>query len=224
MVYHLIFEILFYLTNWQPATSASIINQLKYEVILAHKKNKVELTELTLRKLVAAKINEPEISANLAITLYQQKKYKEAKLIFEDLRNSKNIIVASEANIHLGFLNCIKGDTVNAIINFENALVKNNKNERAKYNLELIKKQFKESAQEKKSKEKSNSVEIQKNSTQNFQPDELSEKEQTLARLNKLNLTESQAKSIFDAINAAELKYLQKKKQVTGKEGNYQNW
>jgi tetratricopeptide (TPR) repeat protein len=218
------FQILMFLLNWRPFSNTTDNNLLKNQIMVAFNQKKISKSEILLKQLIKNIKEEPEIPGNIGIVLYNQKKYTEAKIVFEKLQNSTNIQVASEADLHLGFIKCIESDSANAIVYFENALKIDNNNKLARYNLELIKKKF-EYKREEKNNETPKQKEIEKNKIQNIIIDPLSEKEQSLARLGKINLTESQAKNIFDAINTEETKYLKQRKNKAEKSnGNYKNW
>ncbi len=197
-------------------------NKLKNETVIAYNKRQLDVTEKYLRILLNNTQEEQEINGNLALVLFKQKKYVEAKKVYKSLQNSNNIQVAVESELHLGLLSCIEKDTLMAITHFENALKKDSKNELSRFNLELLKKSY---AGIKKGKTNSqDKVIVEKTKQNKTDLDPLSEREELLARLKKINISESQAKILFEAISKNEAKYIQQKKRKITNNEIEQNW
>lgn len=223
---NIFFELFLIFLNWQTLSAVNNNNNLKKEVIVSYYQQNLENTEKYLHKLLENTEDEPELNGNLGLVLYQQKKYMESKKIYNTLQNSNNVQVAVEAQFHLGLIDCKMGDTTTAIKHFENALKNDYKHEPARYNLELLKKRLNVAKKISQPSDAKNKIDIAKNlqATKN-NLDPLSEKEEILARLTKINLTESQAKSIFDALGKDENKYIQQvKKKKQAAEGAYNTW
>ncbi len=223
-MYSLFFEILLSLYNYKPVSNNAITNKLKNEAILAFYQKKYSLSEQSFKKVAKIELNEPEVLLNLAATLYEQNKYTEAQKIYKSLENSTDVKVSVQASFRLGLINFYNKDTLLAITNFENSLKKDFNNKASRYNLELLKKQFKGKNQSGYlSKHQSKTIEAKSDASKILDPK--SNKSELLARLTKINMTESQARNIFDAIGKNELKYLhQKKHKSEDKQDNYQSW
>jgi Tfp pilus assembly protein PilF len=223
---NIFFELFLIFLNWQSLSAVNNNNNLKKEVIVSYYQQNLENTEKYLHKLLENTEDEPELNGNLGLVLYRQKKYMESKKIYNTLQNSSNVQVAVEAQFHLGLIDCKMGDTTLAIKHFENALKNDFKHEHARYNLELLKKRLNVAKKISQPTDNKNKVDIAKNlqATKNIL-DPLSEKEELLARLTKINLTESQAKNIFDALGKGENKYIQQiKKKKQALNGAYNTW
>jgi tetratricopeptide (TPR) repeat protein len=223
---NIFFELFLIFYNWQPLSEVNNNNNLKNEIIVSYYQKNLENTEKYLHKLLENTEDEPELNGNLGLVLYQQKKYMESKKIYNTLQNSSNVQVAVEAQFHLGLIDCKMGDTTMAIKHFENALKNDFRHESARYNLELLKKKLNVTRKISRPNDAKNKVDIAKNlqATKNIL-DPLSEKEELLARLTKINLTESQAKNIFDALGKGENKYIQQvKRKRESTNGAYNTW
>lgn len=221
---NLFFELFLLFFNLQNLSEVAKNNYTKKEVTKLFYEKKYSLMEINLQKLNEVVENEPEIAGNLGLAYFQQKKYKEAKNIYIKLTNSNNIQVALEAEFHLGLINTFEGDSLNAITNFERALRKDYKYNLARYNLTLLKKLYRPKMDKTNSKQNQNKIEIENSKVNQGVLDQLSEREQILARLNKINLTESQIKNIFETLNNTETKYIQQRKVKTSSSGNFQTW
>lgn len=224
-MYNIFFEIIFMIYNWQPLSIVYNNNALKNKIVLDYRKNNLTDSEKKLRQIIKVSENEPELSSNLALVLYKQNKYIEAKKIYTSLQNSNNNTVAADAIFHIGLISIINKDTLSAINKFENTLKKDSKHDFARYNLELLKHQFKNNKQ-KSTKSSENNIDFEnRKKAPKTEIDPLSEKEALLARLNKINMTESQARNIFDALGKNETKYIyQIKKKSDNTNANFQTW
>jgi Ca-activated chloride channel homolog len=226
-MYSIYFEIFFLVFNWKPISSVSKNNILKKEVIQSYQKKDFETAEKKLKLLVGVFENEPELAYNLGIALYKQKKYQEARKLYLKLQNSNNIQVAVDALFQLGQISIINKDSSAAIQFYESALKKDFKNSIIRYNLALLKSKYLNKRKLGSAKNNLSKVSAINNSSKlNQEIDPLSEKQAVLARLSKINLSESHAKNIFDALGKTEAKYIQQKKRSSNHNNkqNYQTW
>lgn len=220
----LFFELFLLFFNWQNLSEVAKNNNLKNEINKLFYEKKFQTAENNLKKLAKKVENEPEIAGNLGLILFQQKKYKEAKDVYNKLTNSTNIQVALEAEFHLGLINSFAKDTAAAIANFERALRKDFKHEMSRYNLALLKKLYHPKVNRTNPKQNQNKIDIENKINKGIL-DPLSEREELLGRLNKINLTESQIKNIFETLNSNEIKYIQQKKaKFQNSNGKFQSW
>jgi tetratricopeptide (TPR) repeat protein len=221
------FEILMSVLNWKPINSITIINNLKVESSYFFKQKKYSNAEQSLQNILKNSSNEPEVSINLAKVLFIENKLTESKKLLEKIKNSTDIQVSVQANLYLGLIYCKQNDSLKAITQFENALIKDPKSTESRYNLELLKKAFKNKPDTSaKQNENANQKKIAKFVTSNeSELTKNSNKTEFLKRLTKINLTESQVQNIFEAIGKNELKYIQQRKEKRNtSKGNYQNW
>ncbi len=224
-MYQIFFEIFLLLFNWQGIKSINNTAEIKNKIKIDIKNKSWANAELKLNKIIINAADEPEIFANLGFVLFKQNKIVEAEKIYTKIIDSKNVQVALEAEFQLGFIHCIKGDTALAIKNFENALRKDFKHELARNNLEVLNEKFKTKASPISNKTMQNTANQTITSNIKQELDPVSDKEAELERLKKINLTEAQIKSIFDALASTEKKYIQQRKiKVKENSESFQTW
>ena len=221
-MYSIFFEFLLFFYQWKPISNVTNSNHFKKEITRQFYKKNYSIAEKNIRSVLKIDDSEPELMANLALVLFEQKNLPESKKIYLQLQNSSNVQVTVESLSHLGIISCIDGDTAAAINYFENALKKDYKHQSARYNLELLKKVFTKKAKQQENNALANST---NSTTQKKISDPKSDEEALLARLNKINMTESQAKILFDALGKNEIKYIyQKKRLLKNSDENYNTW
>lgn len=214
-------------------------------------------------------INSPEANYNLALSYQYAGKNEEAQRTFMSLLSNPNPMIASFASNHNGLILAKDEKYKEALEAFKYALIKDSKNEAARYNYELLARWLEENKdqqdqeddgendenqedqenedqekqdQEKKDENKKNGEgeeeaendenaeseqkddkegEKSQNEKDSQDPSELdsdlSEREKAMEKLKEklkeMNLTPEQASQILDAMNAAELRYIQQNRK-----------
>lgn len=214
-------------------------------------------------------INSPEANYNLGLSYQYAGKNEEAQRTFMSLLSNPNPMIASFASNHNGLILAKDEKYKEALEAFKYALIKDSKNEAARYNYELLARWLEENQdqqdqedegendenqedqeneeqekqdQEKKDENKKNGegeeeAENDENAESEQKDDKEGEKsqnekdsqdpsdldsdlserekamEQLKEKLKEMNLTPEQASQILDAMNAAELRYIQQNRK-----------
>jgi tetratricopeptide (TPR) repeat protein len=173
-----------------------------------------------------ATLTEPEARLNLAHAYFGQKKYVDAKKQYSNLLKVENDILASQSQTQLAVIATIEKDTSSAIELFKKALITNPDNDVARYNFELLKKQFK--GQTKPINLAQNNIIQQPKSVPeaNVSNEVLKteQQKQILQRLRNMGMNEARALAILDAMRAAEIQFLQQQKKQKTTSTEYGSW
>lgn len=202
-------------------------NEARQKAIIAYQQGDFVEAAKNYEIVVGSSIlTEPEARLNLAHAYFGQKKYVEAKKQYSNLLKVENTILASQAQTQLAVIATIEKDTSSAIELFKKALITNSDNDVARYNFELLKKQFKGQtkpinltqsniAQQSKPVPEANvSNEVLKTEQQ----------KQTLQRLRNMGMSEAKALAILEAMRASEIQFLQQQKKQKTINTEYGNW
>lgn len=172
----------------------------------------------------------PEVTLNLANSLFEVNDTLGARRKYAQLVSLKEPLLASTTFSQLGVILCSEKDTVRALALFKAALMLKPDNEIARFNYELLKRQFhpKENKVQNAvpNRLKNQSIppqqmpeerkEIEKNNSQN----------ELLKTLKNYGLTPEKAKTILDGMKNSEIQYIQQRQNlVKSKESRItKNW
>ena len=154
---------------------------------------------------------DPAVRLNLGHTYFQLKRYNKARLQYETLLHSDRPDLRTVAATQLGVVACLQRDSATALSLFERALLEDPENEPARYNFELIKRQFSGAIPKPDVHQKS--AEKQAQQTNKPRPSggqqvERSERQdELLRRFQRLNLSEEQALQLLNAMQDDDLPY-----------------
>ncbi len=158
---------------------------------------------------------------NLGHAYFAQGNYKQARKAYDSYVASESGAPVAVALTQLGVIACAGRDTLQALDAFRRALLIEPDNEPARYNFELLKKQFSGRINQKK-----RPTQKQKQSTQ-AQEQEVTKsprQEQILRRLRTLNMSEEQANQLLNAMRDDDLPLELARRRVgaqpTGASGN----
>lgn len=154
---------------------------------------------------------DPGVRLNLGHTYFQLKLYNKARPQYETLLQSDRPDLRTVAATQLGVIACLQHDSVSSLKMFEEALLENPDNEPARYNFELIKKQFSgktpASAKNQKSSATSAQSLTQRPPSGGKQVERSARQDELLRRFQRLNLSEEQALQLLDAMQDDDLPY-----------------
>jgi tetratricopeptide (TPR) repeat protein len=151
-----------------------------------------------------------EVQFDLAQALFAQKKYKQAEVLYRRNLQAQDPAIVSNALNQLGLLLVLQGDTVEAIQRFKSALRTQPDNDIARYNFELLKKNYTpRKASPPSAQAPKESPKTENQTPEQAMPDLDDQKEETLKRLKNYNLSEEKAQQILEELRNAERQYLQ---------------
>ena len=171
----------------------------------------------------------PEVTLNLANSLFEVNDTLGARRKYAQLVSLKEPLLASTTFSQLGIIFCSERDTARALALFKTALMLKPDNEIARFNYELLKRQFhpkENKAQNSPNRPKNQPLpspqtqeerkEIEKNNSQN----------ELLKTLKNYGLTPEKAKTILDGMKNSEIQYIQQRQNlVKSKESRItKNW
>jgi tetratricopeptide (TPR) repeat protein len=170
-----------------------------------------------------------EVTLNYAHSLFELKDTLAARKKYAQLASLKEPNLASTTYSQLGIIFCNEKDTVRALTLFKEALILKPDNEIARYNYELLKKQYKSQ------RNKVENPPKPKNNLPNPPPQTQQEKaevakedsqKELLNTLKNYGLTPEKAKTILDGMKNNEVQYIQQRQNlVKSKESRItQNW
>lgn len=169
--------------------------------------------------------SEPSARLNLAQAYLYAGNSKEAARHYELLQNVEDKNVASLANMQLGHIAIANFDTASAVQRLKLALKLNDKNDAARYNYELLMLSYKGDTKEEETP-KTPPPPVQKNNQPESgqTPEESEERAEFLKRLQKMNMSEEQARSILETMKTNEMHYIYqlRRRQYHVKEGETQ--
>lgn len=151
------------------------------------------------------------VRLNLGHTYFQLGQYHKARPQYETLLQADRPDLRTVAATQLGVMACLQHDTVSALALFERALLENPDNEPARYDFELIKKQFSGKLPDPKTRQKLNrkpaSQQNRPTPSGGQQVERSARQDEVLRRFQRLNLSEEQALQLLDAMQDDDLPY-----------------
>ena len=191
-----------------------------------------DFSEATLQYQLLAKqsfFTPPEVTLNLANALFEVNDTLAARKKYAQLVSLKEPLLASSTYSQLGLIFCSEKDTLRALALFKEALILKPDNEIARFNYELLKRQY-----HVKPKQVRDDDNTQKN-RQNLPPqtqEELKEiakdnsQRELLKTLKNYGLTPEKAKTILDGMKNSEIQYIQQRQSLVKSKDSHitKNW
>jgi tetratricopeptide (TPR) repeat protein len=170
-----------------------------------------------------------EVTLNYAHSLFELKDTLAARKKYAQLVSLKEPNLASTTYSQLGIIFCYEKDTVRALALFKEALILKPDNEIARYNYELLKKQYHAKKNQQESKSQTNNKQPSPPPSQQQQNAEVANdnsQKELLKTLKNYGLTLEKAKTILDGMKNDEIQYIQKRNNlVKSRESRItQNW
>lgn len=170
-----------------------------------------------------------EVTLNFAHSLFEQKDTLAARKKYAQLVSLKEPNLASTTYSQLGIIFCNEKDTVRALALFKEALILKPDNEIARYNYELLKKQYHAKKNQQDAKPKAENKQQNPPPNQQQQNSEVANdnsQKELLKTLKNYGLTLEKAKTILDGMKNDEIQYIQKRNNlVKSRESRItQNW
>jgi tetratricopeptide (TPR) repeat protein len=159
----------------------------------------------------------PEVTLNLANSLFEENDTLAARRKYAQLISLKEPLLASTTYSQLGIIFCTEKDTARALALFKEALILKPDNEIARFNYELLKRQY---------HPKQNKIQNTPNPLRNQRiPQQQTQEEQKeiakdnsqkelLKTLKNYGLTPEKAKTILDGMKNSEIQYIQQKQNL----------
>lgn len=167
---------------------------------------------------------EPSARLNLAHSYFQLRQYAQAQKQYRLVAQVPNSGLAAVAEAQLGVIAVMRGDSANALALFRKALTTVPALEAAQFNYELIKKTYSgkpnpASARQPKPKprltQQETEVVLEAGREKGTELEQGDNKTELLRRLRSLNLSEEQALSILNAMQEAEVQYINQRKRAS---------
>jgi hypothetical protein len=152
---------------------------------------------------------DPGVRLNLGHTYFQLKQYDNARPQYATLLQSTRADLRTVAATQLGVIACLDRDSAAALLLFRQALLENADNEPARYNFELIKKQY-SGRPRPNSSHKQTAAQLQttvKPRPAGGQVERSTRRDELLRRFQQLNLSEEQALQLLNAMQQDDLPY-----------------
>jgi len=171
----------------------------------------------------------PEVTLNLANSLFEENNIVASRRKYVQLVGLKEPLLASRTYSQLGIIFCSEKDTARALTLFKKALVIKPDNEIARFNYELLKRQYHPQKIESQNapklqnnqripppKKPEEKVEIAKNNSQ----------KELLKTLKNYGLTLEKAKTILDEMKNSEIQYIQQRQNLVKSKHSHitKNW
>jgi tetratricopeptide (TPR) repeat protein len=181
-------------------------NQTRRQVEIAYQKADYK-TAAQLYATILETTPDPAARLNFAHTLFHQQKYVAARRQYGPLMRAKVVDVATVATMQMGVLACLGRDSATALMYFRQAILQNPDNQVARFNYELIERQFssKNKPNQKQPKPQARPDSVAKSSSQ--QVVQSTKQRDALSRLAGLNMTEEQTLQLLDAMRDSDLPY-----------------
>ncbi|WP_138994068.1 lipopolysaccharide assembly protein LapB [Larkinella sp. C7] len=166
---------------------------------------------------------EPSARLNLAHSYFQLRQYAQAQKHYRLVAQVSQPDLAAAAEIQLGVIAVLQGDSTAALTLFRKALTAVPALEPAQFNYELIKKTYsgkpvQNSAQRPKPTPRQSQQEtettLERGQESGTEVEQGDTKNELLRRLRSLNLSEEQALSILNSMQANEVQYIHQRKQT----------
>ena len=171
----------------------------------------------------------PEVTLNLANSLFEQNDTIAARKKYAQLISLKEPLLASTTYSQLGIILCTEKDTARALALFKEALILKPDNEIARFNYELIKRQY--HPKQRKAQNALNPLtnqQIPQPQTQEEQKQIIKDNSQKelLKTLKNYGLTPEKAKTILDGMKNSEIQYIQQKQNLVKSKDSHitKNW
>ena len=159
----------------------------------------------------------PEVTLNLANSLFEENNIVASRRKYAQLVSLKEPLLASTTYSQLGIIFCNEKDTLRALSLFKEALILKPDNEIARFNYELLKRQYhpqkaetqntpkpKDNQQIPPPKTHEEKAEISKDDSQ----------KELLKTLKNYGLTPEKAKTILDGMKNSEIQYIQQRQNL----------
>lgn len=178
---------------------------------------KGNFSEATLQYQILAKqsfFTPPEVTLNLANSLFEVNDTLGARRKYAQLVSLKEPLLASTTYSQLGIIFCSEKDTARALALFKEALILKPDNEIARFNYELLKRQYhpkKNKAQNAPNPVKNQRIPQQQTQEEQKEIAENNSQKELLKTLKNYGLTPEKAKTILDGMKNSEIQYIQQK-------------
>lgn len=146
------------------------------------------------------------IRLNAGHVYFRLRQFGKAKEQYEALLSDEDPALTSAAAIQLGVIACYERDSATALTLFRQALLQDPNSEPARYNFELIQRQFSGKTPPKK-KPAAPQRQAQQQTLSNNTVERSDKEEERLRRFSELNMTEDQAMQLLDAMQGNDLPY-----------------
>jgi tetratricopeptide (TPR) repeat protein len=207
------FYIILLFLNLRSLTNVSKRNALKLEAGTAFYNKNYVLSVEKYEELANISYNlEPEARLNLAHSYFSVNNTSKALEEYKKLVKLNNVVISTNAIIQVGVIETRNGDSSSALELFKIALQNDNKNKVARYNYELLRKKFPQSAPKNNRSLTSN---IQANNGGKTEKSE--EKRDELDSTEPSKMSKDKALQILEAIKTTELQYIQQPKKASSK-------
>jgi hypothetical protein len=159
----------------------------------------------------------PEVTLNLANSLFEENDTLAARRKYAQLVSLKEPLLASTTYSQLGIIFCTEKDTARALALFKEALILKPDNEIARFNYELLKRQY--HPKQNKSQNTPNPLRNQQIPQQQKQEEQKeiakdNSQKELLKTLKNYGLTPEKAKTILDGMKNSEIQYIQQKQNL----------
>lgn len=178
---------------------------------------KGNFSEASLQYQILAKqsfFTPPEVTLNLANSLFEVNDTLGARRKYAQLVSLKEPLLASTTYSQLGIIFCSEKDTARALALFKEALILKPDNEIARFNYELLKRQYhpkKNKAQNAPNPVKNQRIPQQQTQEEQKEIAENNSQKELLKTLKNYGLTPEKAKTILDGMKNSEIQYIQQK-------------
>ncbi|QRR01162.1 tetratricopeptide repeat protein [Dyadobacter sandarakinus] len=207
---------------WDNRTFDSITktNQRKIGAETAyHNRQYAEAARLYGQITYGSLFSDPSARLNLAHSYFNLRNYKQAFKHYQLLEKSDNSAIASVANSQAALIKVMEKDTASALEDLKTAIILEPNNSIARNNYIILKKHFSGVERPSDHSAATRRTESEKHtagkSSENPQPPqegreiaEGEQKEELLASLQAMNMSEEQAKAILDAMKSNESQYI----------------
>ena len=159
----------------------------------------------------------PEVTLNLANSLFEENNIVASRKKYAQLVSLKEPLLASTTYSQLGIIFCSEKDTVRALSLFKEALILKPDNEIARFNYELLKRQYHpQKAETQKILKPKNNQQIPPPKTQEEKVETAKNDSQKelLKTLKNYGLTPEKAKTILDGMKNSEIQYIQQRQNL----------
>jgi len=231
---YLILSVLLWLWDNRSFDTISQNNVARTEAMQAYEAGQYDRATEQYKRLVESSLFvEPSARLNLAHSLFHLHRYREATTYYRQVAQVTNSALSATAQVQLGVIACQQGDSATALTYFRKALNTEPTNESAQFNYELIKKTYSGKpnplgSHRPKPRPKPTQTEItpQQGQQGGNEVEKSDQKTELLRRLQSMNLSEEQALTILNAMQANEVQYIQQRKQssASASKPDYKNW
>lgn len=159
----------------------------------------------------------PEVTLNLANSLFEVNDILGARRKYAQLVSLKEPLLASTTFSQLGIIFCGEKDTVRALALFKTALMLKPDNEIARFNYELLKRQFhpkENKTQNTPNQQKNQPIPRQQTPEEHKEIEKNNSQNELLKTLKNYGLTPEKAKTILDGMKNSEIQYIQQRQNL----------